>query len=51
MWWLAFRNIQTLPYLEVLVEADYSSWREGQGEEVGEREPKPELSEDQQADH
>lgn len=40
-----------LRYLEVFVEADYSGWCEGQGQEVGKREPEPELSEDQQADH
>lgn len=42
---------QGAQYLEVLVEADYSSWCEGQWQEVGEGEPEPELGEDQQADH
>lgn len=40
-----------LQYLEVLIEANYSSWCEGQWQKVGEREPEPELGEDQQADH
>ena len=38
-------------YLQVLVEADDGGGGEGQRQEVGEREPKPELSEDQQAHH
>lgn len=38
-------------YLEVLVEADDSSWCEGQRQEVREGEPEPELGEDQQANH
>lgn len=38
-----------LMYLEVLVETNYSSWCEGQGQKVGEGEPEPELGEDEQA--
>lgn len=45
------QQVKALQYLEVLVEADYSGWCEGQRQEVGEGEPEPELGEDQQADH
>lgn len=51
MLWLRLVNNKMLRYLEVFVEADYSGWCEGQGQEVGKREPEPELSEDQQANH
>lgn len=38
-------------YLQVFIEANYSSWSKRQWQEVGEREPEPELREDQQANH
>lgn len=38
-------------YLQVFIEADYGGWGKSQGQEVGEGEPEPELSEDQQANH
>lgn len=40
-----------MTYLQVLVESNNSSRCEGQRQEVGQREPEPELCEDQQADH
>ena len=49
--WLCIRSNVDLRHVQILVQANDGAWAEGEGQEVSQRVPEPELQENEHADN